>query len=234
MRGARTRHPVPESRPDLRPPNLGGCPEISFALGWPSQLALARHPAPPCCGGASSVPAVHAIETPRSFASDSTSSGSPGALAWWVATAAGVGYFPVASGTAGSAAGVLLFFALGRLALPVYVLTVVALTALGVWAADRCESAFGEKDDGRIVIDEVVGQLITLAPLLVLHPPHVFSWTVTGFVLFRVFDVWKPGPARWLERNLPGGLGVVMDDVMAGIFAALALAAGVMLFAGAA
>lgn len=169
---------------------------------------------------------------PRSFASDSTSPGRPGAIAWLVATAAGVGYFPVASGTAGSAAGVALFFVLGRLALPLYALTVVALTALGIWAADRCESAFGEKDDGRIVIDEVAGQLITLAPLLVLPTAHFFAWTVTGFVLFRVFDVWKPGPARWLERNLPGGLGVMMDDVMAGIFAAGVLAAAVALAGG--
>jgi phosphatidylglycerophosphatase A len=149
----------------------------------------------------------------------------PGAVAWFVATVAGVGYFPVASGTAGAAVGVAIFFLFAGFPLGLYALTVAALTALGVWAADRCEGDFGKKDDGRIVIDEVVGQLLTLAPLLVLRPASFLAWTVTGFVLFRVFDVWKPGPVRWLERNLPGGAGVVMDDVMAGVFAAMTLTA---------
>jgi phosphatidylglycerophosphatase A len=154
-------------------------------------------------------------------------------MAWCVATAVGVGYFPVASGTAGAAVGVALFALFAGFPLALYALTVAALTALGIWAADRCEGLFGAKDDGRIVIDEVVGQLLTLAPLLILQPARFFFWTVTGFVLFRVFDVWKPGPVRWMERNLPGGVGVVMDDVMAGVFAALTLAAAVSI-AGAA
>jgi len=74
------------------------------------------------------------------------------------------------------------------------------------------------------VIDEVAGQLIVLAPLLVLAPPEEFLspfWLVTGFVLFRVFDIWKPGPARWAERNFKGGAGVVLDDVVAGCFGAV-------------
>jgi len=99
------------------------------------------------------------------------------------------------------------------------------LVAAGIWAADEAERAFGREDDGRIVIDEVVGQLLCLTPLLgdpaALHSPF---WLVTGFVTFRVFDVWKPGPARWAERRFSGGTGVMLDDVFAGAFAALVLA----------
>jgi phosphatidylglycerophosphatase A len=129
----------------------------------------------------------------------------------------------VASGTVGAAAGVLVYFGLSALTPAVYLLTVAAVTCLGIWAADECERAFGKKDDGRIVIDEVAGQLLTLAPLVFLGRAESIPLVVTGFVLFRVFDVWKPGPARWLEENLRGGAGVVMDDVMAGAMAAAAL-----------
>jgi phosphatidylglycerophosphatase A len=144
-------------------------------------------------------------------------------LALAVATGAGAGFSPVAPGTAGAALGVLLFWPLSALPLPLYAVTVLGAIGLGVWASDLAERHFGGKDDGRIVIDEVAGQLVTLLPLLPLGRAHSLGWVVTGFVAFRVFDVWKPGPARWLEESLSGGAGVVMDDVMAGIFAALVL-----------
>jgi phosphatidylglycerophosphatase A len=101
----------------------------------------------------------------------------------------------------------------------------VALTCLGIWAADGAETAFGREDDGRIVIDEVVGQLLTLAPLLPAGAARSLPWLVTGFVAFRVFDIWKPGPVRWAERRFRGGVGVMMDDVVAGALAAVVLAA---------
>ena len=145
-----------------------------------------------------------------------------------IATAGGAGYGPFAPGTFGSMVGVLLFLALAGLGLPLFLLTTAAITVLGIWASDHAERIFGKKDDGRIVIDEVAGQLIVLAPLLVLVPPgeiHNPLWLVTGFVLFRVFDIWKPGPARWAERNFRGGAGVVLDDVVAGCFGALVLSA---------
>jgi len=128
--------------------------------------------------------------------------------------------------------GVLVFAALSGLGLPLFLLTTSALTVLGIWAADHAERIFGRKDDGRIVIDEVAGQLVALAPLLVLAPPGKMRdplWLVTGFVLFRVFDIWKPGPVRWAERNFRGGTGVVLDDVVAGGFGALVLAAALAL-----
>jgi len=145
-----------------------------------------------------------------------------------IATAGGAGYVPGAPGTVGSMVGVLVFVALAGFGFPLFALTTASLTILGIWVSDHAERIFGKKDDGRIVIDEVAGQLIVLAPLLVLAPPEKFLsplWLVTGFVLFRVFDIWKPGPARWAERNFKGGAGVVLDDVVAGCFGALVFSA---------
>jgi len=142
-----------------------------------------------------------------------------------VATGGGAGLSPLAPGTAGSAVGVGLFLALAGLGLPLYAATIAGLTALGVWAADVAERVYGRKDDGRIVIDEVAGQLLTLLPLLPAGRTGSPGWLVTGFVAFRVLDVWKPGPVRWMQDHLRGGAGVVMDDVLAGALGALAMAA---------
>lgn len=161
--------------------------------------------------------------------------------------AGGFGYLPVAPGTAGSFAGVLVF--LGLLALGagvspghglwLYGVVLVVLLLLGIRAAGRAEVDFGRRDDGRIVIDEVVGQLVALAPLVILSAggagtdprtlaagSHglLFAEVVTGFVLFRLFDVWKPGAIRWAEHRFEGGMGVMADDVVAGLHAAIALA----------
>jgi phosphatidylglycerophosphatase A len=148
---------------------------------------------------------------------------SGGAFARWVALAGGAGLAPFAPGTAGSAVGVLIFLGLGRLSLPLFALTWTALFALSIWAADHAGRQFGVVDDGRIVIDEVVGQLVALAPLA--GGRATWPLLVTGFVAFRVFDVWKPGPVGRAERSLPGGFGVVMDDVLAGVMAGLVVAA---------
>lgn len=130
--------------------------------------------------------------------------------------AGGAGLSPFAPGTAGAAVGVGLFLVLGRLPAPLYLLTTLALVALAIWASDVAGRVWGgETDDSRIVIDEVVGQLAALAPLA--PGRATLALVVTGFVAFRVLDVWKPGPIGRAERSLPGGLGVVMDDVLAGV-----------------
>lgn len=152
----------------------------------------------------------------------------------WIAVAGGLGYVPIAPGTAGSFGGVLLFLlavcagtGLSRASLlALYALAVGSLLLLGIRAAGRAEVDFGRRDDGRIVIDEVVGQLIALAPLALLaRDDHflLFFEVVTGFVLFRLFDVWKPGAVRWAECRFEGGLGVMADDVVAGLYAGLCL-----------
>lgn len=150
----------------------------------------------------------------------------------WIGTAGGFGYAPVAPGTFGSLAGGLLFlgFSWLGLSLGVYAAIVAGLSLLGIWAAGRCETAFGNKDDGRIVIDEVAGQLVTLAPVFVYgegaEARGAFAWwglVVTGFVVFRVLDIWKPGPVRWAEQRFEGGLGVMADDLLAGVIGGLLL-----------
>ena len=139
-------------------------------------------------------------------------------LAVAVATAGYIGYFPIASGTVGSAGGLLLY----ALLLPLHSITVdltviVVLCAVGVWAGTTAEQYFGGIDPGPVVIDEVVGMLVTM-----LFVPPGWAAAIAGFLLFRLFDVIKPYPSSRFE-HLPGGWGVMADDVMAAIYANLAL-----------
>jgi phosphatidylglycerophosphatase A len=111
------------------------------------------------------------------------------------------------------------------------------LFAAGVWAGGQVVAASGVEDDQRIVIDEVVGQLVTLAPLLAWPGWSLRGgaggWlaVVTGFVAFRVFDVWKPGPVRLADERVRGGFGVMLDDLAAGVLGAVALVVGLALAA---
>lgn len=163
----------------------------------------------------------------------------------------GVGYAPIAPGTMGSLVGVGIYILLtrwtlqvsyatlkgsnfllawydfgpGLLVICVLLLVVVALSLIGIWAASRAERLFGRKDPGEVVIDEVVGQLVTFAfvpPLFLGGPGYPFK-IVIGFILFRAFDIVKPYPIRQLEK-LPSGLGIVVDDIAAGLYAGIALA----------
>lgn len=139
-------------------------------------------------------------------------------LARLVSTVGNVGYAPIAPGTWGSAAGLVLFAAVratsGRLA---EVALAVVLLVAGIWSAGVTGREMGDDDPGPVVIDEVVGMLIT-----VLWLPVGLTGALAGFLLFRIFDIVKPFPARQFER-LPGGWGVMFDDVMAGIYGNLAL-----------
>jgi len=133
-----------------------------------------------------------------------------------LATALGAGYAPIAPGTWGSAVGLLLWLVLPTSTL-VQALAIVVVLAAGVWSGGVAERHFGRTDPGQVVIDEVAGMLVTLF----LNP---VGWVgaFVGFLLFRAADIVKPFPARRLER-LHGGLGIMADDVMAGIYANLAL-----------
>jgi phosphatidylglycerophosphatase A len=131
----------------------------------------------------------------------------------FIATCAYVGYAPVAPGTFGSAAGLAVYYLVRRQASTRVELAVIAaVLAVGLWAATEAEHYFGGIDPGPVVIDEVVGMLITLALI-----PVSITGAIVGFLIFRVLDVVKPWPARRLE-HLPGGFGIVLDDVMAGIY----------------
>lgn len=139
-------------------------------------------------------------------------------LAVFVATAAYCGYVPVAPGTMGSLAGLIGYLLVWWLQSRVIeIALIVLLFAAGVWAGTAAERYFGGIDPGPIVIDEVVGMLITLAFI-----PVGLSGAIAGFVLFRIFDVVKPYPAGRLER-LHGGFGVMADDAMAAVYANVTL-----------
>jgi len=142
-------------------------------------------------------------------------------LALWFSTCAGAGYFPVAPGTIGSAVGLLAFVALraGAGAGWPEVVAIAVVFVAGAWSAARAEVHFGRTDPGQVVVDEVLGMLVTLAFM-----PVGARGALAGFVLFRVFDIVKPWPAGRLER-LPGGWGVMADDAMAGIYAHVVLRA---------
>jgi phosphatidylglycerophosphatase A len=139
-------------------------------------------------------------------------------VAVFLATVAFCGYAPVAPGTFGSAAGLLVYLIVWWTRSPAIECALIVVTfLLGVWSATEAERHFGGTDPGPVVIDEVLGMLITLAFI-----PVGWSGALAGFVLFRVLDVIKPYPADRFER-LHGGLGIMADDAMAGIYANLCL-----------
>ncbi len=142
-------------------------------------------------------------------------------LARLIATWFGCGYAPKAPGTAGSLAAIVIAWALhayaGVTAMGMGWLAIL-LSIPGIWASDVVARESGGKDPQIVVVDEVVGQWMTLAGATALNWK---SWLL-AFVLFRLFDIWKPPPVRQLER-LPGGLGIVADDAMAGVYGALVL-----------
>jgi phosphatidylglycerophosphatase A len=139
-------------------------------------------------------------------------------LGLFIASVGYVGYAPVAPGTFGSAAGLAVFYAVRAIGTTaVEAAAIAVLTALGVWSASLSEHYIGGKDPGPVVIDEVVGMLITLAFL-----PVTPLGALTGFLLFRLLDVVKPWPAARFE-SLPGGFGVMADDAMAGLYGNLVM-----------
>lgn len=131
----------------------------------------------------------------------------------FIATCGYIGYVPIAPGTFGSAAGLAVFYAVRSTgSVSVELAAIVILFAIGVWSGTVAEHHLGGIDPGPVVLDEVVGMLITLALI-----PVNMTGAAVGFLLFRVLDVFKPWPSAQFER-LPGGLGVMADDGMAALY----------------
>jgi phosphatidylglycerophosphatase A len=130
----------------------------------------------------------------------------------------GAGLSPWAPGTFGTLVGVAFSLPLSLLPLAHYAAVVVAVSLVGIWLCDRAARDLGVHDHPGIVWDEIAGYLVTM-----LAAPSGWEWVLAGFVLFRLFDIWKPWPVSWLDRRVGGGLGIMLDDLAAGALAAVCI-----------
>jgi phosphatidylglycerophosphatase A len=135
-----------------------------------------------------------------------------------IATGFYSGYLPKAPGTWGSLVGLLLFFLLHALSWQIYLAVVAGLLVVGTFAAGEAEKIMDRKDPGLVVIDEIVGMLITMIAI-----PATPLAMALGFILFRIFDIWKPFPIHLIDQRFHGGLGIMLDDVVAGIYSLAAM-----------
>jgi phosphatidylglycerophosphatase A len=141
-----------------------------------------------------------------------------------IATLGFVGYLPVAPGTWGTLAGLLLVGFLSMSA-TAHLFLMIVVTGIGIVSSGVAEQMIGETDSGHIIIDEVAGFLVS-----VLLVPHTYGYLIAGFLLFRIFDILKPFPIRKLERTLKGGAGIMADDILAGVFTNIILQAWIRIF----
>jgi len=136
----------------------------------------------------------------------------------FIATGCYSGYLPKAPGTWGSLVGLLLFFLLHTLSLEIYLAVIAGIFVIGTFASGEAEKIMDHKDPGLVVIDEIVGMLITMIAI-----PATPIAMGLGFILFRIFDIWKPFPIRFIDQRFHGGLGIMLDDIVAGIFSLIIL-----------
>ena len=133
-----------------------------------------------------------------------------------LATGFGSGLSPVVPGTMGSLAAIPFLYLMTFLPWQLYSLVVMMSICIGVYLCHRTAKDMGTHDHGSIVWDEFVGMWITLMAL----PTMDWQWVAAGFVIFRIFDMWKPWPIRWFDRNIHGGMGIMVDDIVAGVISA--------------
>ncbi len=135
-----------------------------------------------------------------------------------LATGGYSGFFPGVPGTAGSLVGVILFLIFARLSFPLYCTTIIAFIFFAIWWAAKAALIFQKKDPPQVVIDEIAGYLVTMAGV-----PPSWGYIIAGFMLFRLVDIVKPYPIRWIDQHVAGGYGIVLDDVLAGVYANIIL-----------
>ena len=149
-------------------------------------------------------------------------------FSWIIATWFGSGLLPKAPGTWGSLAAIPFAYIMSVYTCPyALIFGIVALFFIGVWASDTIEKSAQKKDPGFIVVDEVVGQWIALLPLpflySILDPDLLYFFSApiaaVSFLVFRIFDICKPWPINYADKNIPGGFGIMFDDVIAGMYA---------------
>lgn len=130
----------------------------------------------------------------------------------------GAGAVPFAPGTWGTLMAIPFYYLMQDLNLMVYALITLAVIVLGTYVSHVTEKDLGVPDHSGIVIDEIAGYLVTM-----FAAPKGWLWILLGFILFRIFDIWKPFPIRYLDQHVPGGAGIMLDDIIAGIYAWLVL-----------
>ena len=130
----------------------------------------------------------------------------------------GSGFSPIAPGTAGTAITIPIFWLMSPLEPLHYLAVVFVMFLVGVWVCEITTRYLGVHDHGAIVWDEVVGYLLTMAMV-----PAELSWMIVGFFVFRLFDIWKPWPTRDIDRRVHGGLGIMLDDVMAAVYSSMTM-----------
>lgn len=136
----------------------------------------------------------------------------------FLAFGAGSGLSPWAPGTMGTLAAIPVFLLMSGLSLLPYLIITILLFAVGIWICGESSRLLGVHDHSGIVWDEIVGFLVTMVAV-----PAQWVWILAGFLLFRLFDIWKPWPIRLLDQHVHGGFGIMVDDLVAGIFAAVIL-----------
>jgi len=126
----------------------------------------------------------------------------------------GAGTSPIAPGTCGTLIAVPLYLLLNHFSVFIYSIILLAVIIIGIGLCDVTERAVGIRDHSGIVWDEIAGFLLTM-----LAAPQGIKWIIIGFILFRIFDIWKPQPIRWLDQHIHGGLGIMVDDLLAAVYA---------------
>ncbi len=130
----------------------------------------------------------------------------------------GSGLAPKAPGTFGTLAAIPLYLLLSHLSLPMYALVLILASLLGIWLCGKTAKDLGVHDHPGIVWDEFCGYWLTM-----LAAPAGWLWIIVGFILFRLFDIWKPWPISLADKRVPGGMGIMVDDLIAGLYALIVM-----------
>ncbi len=130
----------------------------------------------------------------------------------------GSGLAPFAPGTFGTVAAIPLYLLMQGLSLPIYLLITAVVCVVGIWICGRSSELLGVHDHSGIVWDEFAGYFVTM-----IAAPPGWLWIIIGFALFRLFDIWKPWPISVLDKQVHGGLGIMVDDILAGVFSLVIL-----------
>jgi phosphatidylglycerophosphatase A len=137
---------------------------------------------------------------------------------YFIAFGFGTGTIPFAPGTFGTLIAVPIYLLMARLSTIPYLILLLVIIAASVWICSKVTKEIGVEDHQGMCLDEIVGYLVTMFGV-----PFGLGWVIAGFVLFRIFDIWKPWPINLVDRNVHGGLGIILDDVIAGIFSCIIL-----------